>query len=430
MGIARHPRRFHAWAMMLAGAGGLMLACAPAQAQPATAARQELADMSQSRLSALDAEFARRVQAGEAVGYVYLIARKGRIVHRGATGARRLGGPAMSEDTLFRIASMTKPVTAVAVLRLVEQGKLSLDDPVADYLPQIGAMQVRLPDGTSRPPARPVRVRDLLTHLSGIGYRFDNESPLGREYVAAAPFEKAASLAEAVDAIGGLDLFFDPGSRFLYSYGLDVAGRLVEVVSGQRFDAFLRDEIFVPLAMHETGFVLPEDARSRLAQVYARGDDGTLLPQPGDVFGDPFDPATWPSGGAGLISTPRDYIRFAMMLENGGSLEGVQVLSPASLALMTADHMPRSLRDKVAGTPLEAMGLGLGVAVTLDPGLSGTLAGKGDFGWGGYYDTQFFVSPEYGIAAVIMTQYEKRPDEPDRDTLQTFKTLTLAAVAR
>ncbi len=336
----------------------------------------------------------------------------------------------MSDDTLFRIASMTKPVTAVAVLRLVEQGKLSLDDPVGDYLPEIGAMQVRQQDGSRRAPLRPVTVRDLLTHLSGIGYRFDPQSALGREYIAAAPFQNAASLEQAVSLIGQLDLFFDPGSRFLYSYGLDVAGRLIEVVSGQSFDAFLRAEILDPLAMHDTGFFVPTGKQPRLAQVYGKGEDGKLSSRPGDVFGDPLNPATWPSGGAGLISTPRDYIRFAMMLENGGSLEGVQVLSPASLALMTADHMPRALREKVAGTPLEAMGLGLGVAVTLAPERGGALSGKGDFGWGGYYDTQFFVSPEYGIAAVIMTQYEKREGEPERDTLQTFKTMTLAAVAR
>lgn len=417
-------------AMVLASAGGLMLACTTARAEPAEQPNSSPAAMSDTRLAALDAEFARRVRQGEAAGYAYIIARNGQIVHRGAAGSRALGGAAMSEDTLFRIASMTKPVTAVAVLRLVEQGKLSLDDPVADYLPEIGAMEVRQQDGSKRPPARPVKVRDLLTHLAGIGYRFDGESPLGREYIDAAPFQKAATLAEAVDVVSRLDLFFDPGSRFLYSYGLDVAGRLVEVVSEQDFDAFLRAEIFDPLAMHDTGFFVPADKRPRLAQVYGKAENGGLTPRPGDVFGNPFNRATWPSGGAGLISTPRDYIRFAMMLENGGSLEGVQVLSPASLALMTADHMPVALREKVAGTPLEAIGLGLGVAVTLDPGKGGTLSGKGDFSWGGYYDTQFFVSPEYGIAAVIMTQYEKRADEPDRDTLQTFKTLTLAAVTR
>jgi CubicO group peptidase (beta-lactamase class C family) len=430
MMVARRLRRCGAKALMLASAGGLPFACAPAHAQPSALPPPEMADMSQTRLAALDAEFARRVRAGEAAGYAYIIAREGRIVHRGATGVRVLGGAAMSEDTLFRIASMTKPVTAVAVLRLVEQGKLSLDDPVAQYLPEIGAMQVRLPDGSRRPPARPVKVRDLLTHLAGIGYRFDPDSPLGREYIAAAPFQTATSLAEATRIIAGLDLFFDPGTRFLYSYGLDVAGRLVEVVSGQSFDAFLRAEIFDPLAMHDTGFLVPADRQHRLAQVYGKAGDEGLAPRPGDVFGDPLNRATWPSGGAGLISTPRDYIRFAMMLEGGGSLEGVQVLSPASLAVMTADHMPRALRDKVAGTPLETTGLGLGVAVTLAPGQGGALSGKGDFGWGGYYDTQFFVSPEYGIAAVIMTQYEKAPGEPERDTLQAFKTLTLAAVRR
>jgi CubicO group peptidase (beta-lactamase class C family) len=321
----------------LVGASGALLACAPLLAQSTNSGR-DVEAMSDKRLAVLEAEFAERVRRNEAVGYVYIVARNGQIVHRGAAGSRSLGGPPMSQDTLFRIASMTKPVTTVAVLRLVEQGKISLDDPVADYLPEIGAMQVRLPDGSNRPPARAITIRDLLTHLSGIGYRFDNETALGREYVAVAPYERAASLREAVAMIGQRDLFFDPGSRFLYSYGLDVAGRLVEVVSGVAFDAFLRAEIFDPLAMRDTGFFVPPYKRERLATVYGKNDDANLSPRRGDVFGDPLNPATWPSGGAGLISTPRDYIRFAMMLENGGSLEGVYPSGLGRLARVGSDR--------------------------------------------------------------------------------------------
>ncbi|MGB3754337.1 MAG: serine hydrolase domain-containing protein [Parerythrobacter sp.] len=396
--------------------------------EPAALTKTDGSGMSATRLQAIDREFERRVQLGEASGYAIAISRRGKPVHRAAIGRQSIGGPAITQTTMFRIASMTKPVTAVAMLRLVEQGKLSLTDPVERYVPAIGTMQVRLPDGTKQEVKRPIQIRDLLTHISGIGYRFDTQSELGQAYVSAAPYEKAHSLEEAVAFIAQQDLFFQPGESFLYSYGLDVAGLVVQKVSGQPFEDFLEQEIFLPLGMKDTGFsVAPADA-DRLATVYKPGGGTTPEPAPGTVFGDPLDAGTWPSGGAGLISTAEDYLRFATMLERGGSCDGTQILSPASIALMTADHMPPTLRTKVAGTPLGGIGLGLGVAVTLDPGRSGALAAQGDYGWGGYYDTQFFISPRYDLAAVILTQREKAADAPDTDTLAVFKAMTLAAV--
>ena len=383
--------------------------------------------MSTNRLADIDAEFEKRVSKDEATGYVIVIAREGKIIHRANVGRQSIGGPRITQNTRFRIASMTKPITSVAVLRLVEQGRLNLTDPVGDYLPEIGQMMVLDKDGTRRAPSRQIQVRDLLTHMSGLGYRFDPNSELGNRYIDAAPFQKATSLEHAVSRISELDLFFDPGSRFLYSYGHDVAGRLVEVVSGEPFEAFLKAQIFDPLDMPSTGFALRSEDAADLATVYTKGEDGALLEAPGEVFGDPLG-TPWPSGGAGLISTAADYIRFAMMLENNGSLDGVQVLSPASVAIMTADHTPAKLKALMAGTPLDGVGIGLGVGVVLEPGRTGKLSAAGDFAWGGYYDTQFFVSPEYDMAAVILTQYEKRDDEDDRDTLDVFKAMTLAAI--
>ena len=383
---------------------------------------------SAERLEFLVSSFEADVARGDITGFVIGIGHEGEPVFTRSVGARTVSGVPMRDDTLFRIASMTKPVTAVAILTLLERGLLGLDDPVSDYIPEIGTMQVRQPDGTLRPPSRPIRIVDLFTHTAGIGYRFDEASELGRLYREAAPYQNARSLEEAVSIIAGLPLYFDPGERFFYSYGIDILGRIVEVVSGEPFGAYLERFVFEPLGMDDTGFFVTAPDEDRLAEVVMPGPGGHLVRQPGDVFGNPLDPSVWPSGGAGLISTAHDYLRFAMMLDRGGTLDGVQILSPASVALMTANHLPEKIRTRLDGTPLSGIGLGLAVAVVEDIGKTGKLGAPGDFTWGGYYDTQFFVSPRYDVAAVLMVQREKAPGEPDRDTGERFKTLVLGAL--
>jgi len=385
--------------------------------------------MSHSRLDQLASSFADRVNSGETAGHVMIVSRHGKIVFENAYGVRDLQtGEAMHINTKFRIASMTKPVTAVAVLSLLEQGKLALSDPVKNYIPEIAQMQVRNPDGSRSPAKRDMTIRDLFTHTSGIGYRFDPVSELGKAYIEAAPYEKADSLEEAVRIIAAQDLYFTPGEKFLYSYSTDILGRIVEVVSGENFADYAERVIFKQLGMQDTSFTISEADKDRLASVYTKAPDQSLTPVPGDLFGNPFDPKTWPSGGAGLISTAPDYIRFAMMLVNQGSLDGVQILSPASVELMGSDHLPRAVQEQLEMSPLAGVGMGLGVAVTKDAARTGRLGASGDMAWGGHYDTQFFVSPRYGIAAVIMTQLQPHPEAPSTDTMALFKTQVLASV--
>jgi len=385
--------------------------------------------LSAERLEVLEDQFRRRVESGEAPGYVMMIATGDEIVFRSTMGLRDIENEApLQEDTKFRIASMTKPVTAVAILTLLERGDLQLSDPVSDYIPEIGNMRVRNPDGTLVDPDRDITIRDLLTHTSGIGYRFDDTSELGQAYNEAAPYQKADTLEEATSIIASQSLYFSPGGRFFYSYSTDILGRVIEVVAGEPFNDYLDRVIFTPLGMSDTGFNLPDTDRDRTAIVYMQQDDGSLSPTPGDVFGDPFEATTWPSGGAGLVSTAPDYMRFAMMLEGEGSYKGMQILSPASVELMASDHLPQDLQDRIARTPLAGIGIGLGVAVVKDPAATGRLGAEGDFAWGGHYDTQFFISPEYGLSAVILTQLQPAPGAPDNETMNLFKTLVLSSV--
>ncbi len=386
------------------------------------------AGMSAARLELMGQAFADRVANGDAAGYVIMVARRGEVVFSRASGAQALNPKAPMElNTKFRIASMTKPIAAVAALTLIEQGRLNLSDPVKKYLPDFAAMQVRDSDGSLSAQKRDMTIRDLMIHTSGIGYRFDMTSELGKAYIAAAPYEKARTLAEATEIIARQQLYFQPGERFLYSYGFDVLGRVIEVVAKEKFEDYLARVIFRPLDMRDTSFTIAAADRSRLATVYSKRN-GALQLMPGTLFGDPLDPQTWPSGGAGLISTARDYLRFAAMLERGGTLEGVQIVSPASVALMTSNHFPPALRERAASGPLAGLAMGLGVAVVEDAGRTGVLGAPGDFAWGGHYDTQFFVSPRFGVAAVILSQVQPTPGAPDPTTMRDFKSMVLAAV--
>lgn len=399
-----------------------------AHAQHMTISAPAEMGMSHDRLELLGRAFTERAARGEAPGYVIMVARRGQLVFSRAIGVHTLSPrSAMEIDTKFRIASMTKPVMAVAALTLIEQGRLSLSDPVKKYLPEFAAMQVREADGAMTPQKRDMTIRDLMIHTSGIGYRFDTTTEIGKAYASAAPYENARTLKEASEIIARQPLYFQPGERFFYSYGFDVLGRVIEVITGESLEAYLARTIFRPLRMHDTSFTVNERERSSLASVYSRRD-GVLQRMPGTVFGDPFDPQTWPSGGAGLISTAQDYLRFASMLERGGTLDGVQVISPASIALMTSNHFPQAIRERAAQGPLAGLAMGLGVAVVEDIGRTGALGAAGDFAWGGHYDTQFFVSPRYEIAAVILSQVQPTPGAPDSTTMRDFKSMVLAAV--
>ena len=354
------------------------------------------------------------VERQEVAGAVTLVARLGRVGHLEAVGWRDLEARApMETDTLFRIASMTKAVTSVAAMQLYESGALLLDDPVSRYLPAFGSVEVLSPGGGLAPPVRPVTVRHLLTHTSGLSYRFLAPPQLATRYIEAGITDGLAqtpgTVGEMVDRLAALPLLHEPGARFTYSLGVDVLGRVVEVVSGRSLAEYMRDEIFEPLGMVDTGFFRDPADADRYATVYAPGPGG-LVEVPADPVtspdgrtvysaGYPYDgPRTYHSGGAGLTSTISDYARFLLALLNGGELDGARILGRRTVQLMTRDHLAG------LGVPDAGQRFGLGFAISGDPGVTGGPRSEGAFGWLGFFNTVYWVDPEEQLVAIIMTQ--------------------------
>ena len=354
------------------------------------------------------------VERQEVAGAVTLVARLGRVGHLEAVGWRDIERRApMETDTLFRIASMTKAVTSVAAMQLYESGALMLADPVSRYLPAFASVEVLAPGGGLAPPARPVTIRHLLTHTSGLSYRFLAPPQLATRYIEAGITDGLAqapgTVGEMVDRLATLPLLHQPGARFTYSLGVDVLGRVVEVASGRSLADYMRDEIFEPLGMVDTGFFRDPADADRYAAVYAPGADGLVevpaapvtSPDGRTVYsaGYPYDgPRTYHSGGAGLTSTISDYARFLLALLNGGELDGARILGRRTVQLMTRDHLAG------LGVPDTGQRFGLGFAISGDPGVTGGPRSEGAFGWLGFFNTVYWVDPEEQLVAIIMTQ--------------------------
>lgn len=361
-------------------------------------------------LEALDARLAELVANEDRSGVVMLLARHGEIEHVGAVGYADIAAETpMTADTLVRIASMTKPVTAAAVMMLVEDGTISLDDPVADYIPAFANARVATAtevNGEYEIPtealARPITIEDLMTHTAGVGYVFDYETNLGALYIGNDIYQGGPEITmdQRMETLAGLPLYFQPGERWYYSFSNDVLGHVVAVASGQSLEAFKQTRIFGPLGMTSTSYFPDETMRERLATLYTHDDLGDLVAVEGS--GDQAALAPFEAGGAGLFSTTHDYFRFAQMLMNGGELDGVRVLSQASVDAMTTPHVQADrLPQGMAGVDM-AFGYSLGV-IHDGPG-EHPLRRFGDFGWGGYFDTNFVVSPSTGMVAIIMAQ--------------------------
>jgi CubicO group peptidase (beta-lactamase class C family) len=364
--------------------------------------------LSTARLARVTELMQRHIDARTFSGAVTLVARHGRIAHFEAQGVMDLeSGKPMQKDSVFRIMSMTKPIVALSILMLVEEGKVRLTDPISRFLPELETLMVVVPnmDGQSGPapsgaapallptrtvPAdRPVTVRDLLTHTSGL--MSGGASAATRE-VAIDPGE---SLAQVLPRLAKAPLDFQPGTRWAYSaqYGFDVLARVVEVASGASFDAFTRERIFDPLDMTDTAFHLAQE-HPRLATLY-RSAGGALRPQPEGAFVN----GAYFSGGGGLSSTAEDYLQFALLLQNGGELDGTRLVGRRTVELMTSVFAPDTLPGRLAGE-----GYGLGVRVVTDPAARNTLLSTGSFGWSGAYNTHFFVDPFEQIVGLFMTQ--------------------------
>jgi CubicO group peptidase (beta-lactamase class C family) len=384
-------------------------------------ARPEEAGFSPERLQRISQVMQRHIQARNFSGAVTLVARNGRIVHHEAHGLMDLeGSKPMQKDAIFRIMSMTKPIVGVAILMMMEEGKVKLTDPVSRFIPEFREQNVGVgvpqaagaraggaapaggaaggrggaatpePRFYTLPADRPITVRDLLTHTSGLVSGTISNREAGR--VAATPTE---TLADYLPRLGKVPLEFQPGTRWAYSAaaGFDVLSRIVEVASGQTIDKFMKARVFDPLGMKDTSYILPR-GNARLARLYSRTGDA-LQPQNEANFMN----GVYFSGGGGLVSTAEDYLQFALMLANNGELNGKRLLSPRAVELMRSAFVPDTLPGRTAGESF-----GLSVRVVTDPLARNTFLSEGSFGWSGLYGTHFWVDPKEKVVGILMAQ--------------------------
>jgi CubicO group peptidase (beta-lactamase class C family) len=372
----------------------------------------DTAGFDEGRLERITEHLASRyVEPGKVAGCQALVAREGRVAYLRSLGAAdRENEVPVREDTIWRIYSMTKPITSVALMTLYERAGFQLSDPVHRFIPEWRGMRVCVEGERLVEPERPVTVRDVLMHTAGLSYGRDQAHPVDRLYAQAGLRDPDVTLEEFGRRLGGLPLKFQPGSHWHYSFATDVCGRLVEILADRPFDEYLRETIFEPLGMADTGFVVPEAARGRFAANYRR-DAERRLERIDDVASRPYlaRPAMC-SGGGGLVSTIGDYHRFAEMLRRGGELDGHRVLGQDTLRFMTRNHLPggASLRSLAVGgfgeTGFDGVGFGLGFAVTLDPVEAQGVGSTGDFYWGGAASTIFWVDPVEQLVVIFMTQ--------------------------
>jgi len=379
----------------------LLLIGSTAHAQPAPTADPGAVGLSAERLSQIEEVVAPYVKTEKLAGAMTMVYRQGQVAHFETYGDRDLESEApMTPNTLFRIYSMTKPITTVAALMLYEEGHFRLDEPVAKYLPAFKDVQVYDTTAAGEPtrvePRRPMTIRDLMTHTSGLTYGIYGDTPVDSMYQAAGVLDNDQTLAEAVDTLGTIPLLHHPGETWHYSVSTDVLGRLVEVVSGKSLDTVFQTRIFEPLGMDDTMFEVPESELDRFATNYAVNKKGELTVQDRADSSSFAAPVTMLSGGGGLVSTMDDYLRFSRMLLNEGALDGTRLLSPKTVDFMTQNHLD--------GTMEPGWGFGLGVRVNQDVSETQILGSKGMYDWSGAANTYFFIDPKEDLIAMVWTQ--------------------------
>ncbi|MEN3974839.1 serine hydrolase domain-containing protein [Emcibacter sp. SYSU 3D8] len=365
---------------------------------------------SPDRLARIDDAMQRWVDDGKLAGVTIAVARDGKLVYDRSVGMADIArGLPMTGDTLVRIYSMTKAVTVVAALILVEEGKLRLTDPVSSYLPEFAGTGIYVDGGpdtpNTRPPKSPPRIFHLMTHTSGLSYPggYDTTA-VGTIYDRKDVFNPRNTLAELSKKTASIPLTDEPGN-FHYGASIDILGRVIEVASGKPLDKFLRERLFAPLKMNDTMFTVPASLRGRFAELYTSGPDGKLaVLRDGAGLGLYETDARLLSGGGGLVSTTYDYLRFCQMMLNGGELDGARILVPKTVQLMTTGQVSPDRRGTLKDfSPGYDMGLGFGVLE--DPGASGMPGSAGEFRWGGAASTEFFIDPQEKIVAVLSTQF-------------------------
>jgi CubicO group peptidase (beta-lactamase class C family) len=425
-----HPLRFTGRSLLVAIAFSLGAVPSPAQqpvhpASDLTIVRPETVGFSSERLERLHALMQESVDQKQIAGIVTILARHGKVVDYRTYGQRDMEtGAPMTKDVIFRDYSMTKPVTGVAMMILYEQGKWLPSDPIAKYIPEFAHLKVF--NGTD-PDGKPILVnpdhaptmRELMSHTAGFTYGFFGNSPVDKMYRDARPLD-SKNLQEFIDKISQLPLAYQPGKGWAYSMSMDIEGYIVEKLSGQSLPDFMRDQIFKPLDMKDAGFYVPAGKRARFSAVYTTGKNGELMLAAAAPSGRSTDYAaepTMPSGGGGMVSTAADYYRFAQMLLNRGELDGKRILSPATVKLMTSNHVPAELLTGQFGIGQMVMrpgfGYGFNCAVVFDPPEANLPEGKGTFFWDGAAGTWFWVDPTNDVVFIGMIQRMLGPASPN-----------------
>ncbi|MBS1816869.1 MAG: beta-lactamase family protein [Acidobacteria bacterium] len=382
------------------------------------AARPEDVGFSSDRLPRIHETVQRYLESGQLAGAVTLVARRGKVAHFEAHGVADLASKApMRKDAIFRIASMSKPVTGVAIAMLMEEGKLRLTDPVSRFVPEFKEMQVAvikpgyvappapagqqppIPDYYTVPATREITVRDLLTHTSGLESGTIGNRVGGR----IAPRDVTRTLADQIPKLAKVPLDFQPGSQWTYSLlaGMDTLSRIVEITSGMTYEQFLKQRVFDPLGMKDTGFYVTPDKAARVAVLYNRTRQGGIEKAETPAW---LSTKTFFSGGGGLWSTAEDYAQFAQMLANGGELNGRRLLSPRTIEYMATNHVGELYNGAGAGARVQGMGFGLSMEVVLDNVRANRRTSNGSFGWDGAFGTHFWVDPKEKLIGVLMVQ--------------------------
>ena len=366
----------------------------------------EAVGMASPRLTQLRADLQKLVDEGRFAGYVISAARHGQVVSFEAIGNADVVGPKpMQKDSIFAIASMTKPITGVAMMILFEEGKWQLDDPVAKHIPEFANLKVQREDGSLEPMAQPMTMRQLMSHSAGFAYGLGTATPVDRMYREKRVLGDDHDLQGMIDRLAELPLAYEPGTRWQYSIAVDIQGYLVEKLSGKRFDEFLRERVFAPLGMKDTDFAVAPASRERVAVIHGAGPGGKLQ----SATGTPFerDPTLRPkllSGGGGLFSTADDYRRFCQMLLDRGELDGVRILKPATVEMMYTDQLPPRVAMGGSVAALDPrMRFGLDFAVMQDPPAASGY-GKNSYFWGGAWGTWFWIDPTNDLLFVGMVQ--------------------------
>jgi CubicO group peptidase (beta-lactamase class C family) len=392
----------------------------------APAASPEAVGFDSARLKRLDAAMAKAVADGRVAGVQTLLARHGQVVAFNAHGKANLEtGAALEKDAIFRIYSMSKPVTGVAMMILFEEGRWRLDDPITTYLPEMKDLNVwKGVDAKGQPILEPVKrpptMRELMSHTAGFGYGLSDKHPVDRMFRDQRVLG-AADLNDLTAKTAAIPLMYQPGEQWSYSVAVDLQGAVVERLSGQSLGDFMESRIFKPLKMDDTGFHTGAAKASRLATPYIGNPDTGKIEEAKTLFNQPIqnfvDKPKLESGGGGLVSTTRDYARFAQMIANGGELDGVRILSPASVELMGTNVIPQaalvSSNGSTASSFNEAVGFGLDFMVVNDPRKAGSLEGKGTMSWGGAAGTWFWVDPTNDVVFVGMIQRYGGTGGPD-----------------